>query len=56
MLKTKSERETNHERLLIIRNELRVAEGGALGGWSNWVMDIKEGTRCDEHWVLIQDC
>ena len=29
------------QRLLIIGNELRVAEGE---GWGNWVMDIKEGT------------
>ena len=28
----KSERETNHKRLLIIRNKLRVA-GGEEGGW-----------------------
>lgn len=23
-----------------------------LGEWSNWVMDIKEDTWYDEHWVL----
>ena len=22
------------------------------GGWSRWVIDIKEGTCDDEHWVL----
>ena len=22
------------------------------GGWGNWVMGIKEGTWCNEHWVL----
>ena len=21
-------------------------------GWAKWVMDIKEDTCCDEHWVL----
>ena len=21
-------------------------------GWAKWVMGIKEGTCCDEHWVL----
>jgi len=25
---------------------------GEVGGWGNWVMGIKEGTWCDEHWVL----
>jgi len=40
----KSERETNHKRLLIIGNRLRVARGEGSGGWGNWVMDIKEGT------------
>ena len=23
-----------------------------MGGWGNWVTDIKEDTWCDEHWVL----
>lgn len=23
-----------------------------MGGWANWVMDIKEGTGFNEHWVL----
>ena len=22
------------------------------GRWARWVMGIKEGTCCDEHWVL----
>ena len=22
-----------------------------MGGWGNWVMGIKEGTWCDDHWV-----
>ena len=22
------------------------------GAWAKWVMSIKEGTCCDEHWVL----
>ena len=39
----KSERETNHKRLLSLRNKLRVA-GGVVGGWGNWVMGIKEGS------------
>ena len=38
------EREANHKRFLIIRNKLRVAGGDLAGGWSNWVMGIKEGT------------
>ena len=37
----KSERETNHKRLLIIGNELRIAGGNVGGGWDNWVMDIE---------------
>ena len=45
--------ETNHERLLTLRNKLRVAGGEVgVGGWGNWVMSIKEGTQCDEHWML----
>ena len=47
----KSERETNHERLLITGNKGRVA-GEEVGGWGNWVTGVKEGTWCDEHWVL----
>ena len=33
-------------------NKLRVSEGRGLGGGTNGVMGIKEGTCCDEHWVL----
>ena len=40
-------RETNHKRLLTIKNKLRLLEGRG----TKWVMGIKEGT-CDEHWVL----
>ena len=40
----KSERETNHKRLLTIGNTMRVAGGGVGGGWGNWVIGIKEGT------------
>ena len=47
-----SERDSKHKRLLIIGNKLRVAGGEWGGGWSNWVMDIKEGTGCNEPWVL----
>ena len=29
-----------------------VVAGGAVGGgWANWGMGMKEGTRWDEHWV-----
>ena len=24
-----------------------------MGEWAKWVMDIKEGTYDDEHWVLL---
>ena len=33
--KTKTERETNHERLLTLGNKLRVAGGEVGGGWGN---------------------
>jgi len=23
-----------------------------VGGWDRWVKGIKEGTFCDDHWVL----
>ena len=45
------ERETNHKRLLILGNKLRVAGGEGRGGWGNWVVDIGEGMCCNEHWV-----
>ena len=44
-------REKNQEKLFTIGNKLKVA-GGEMGGWGNQVMGIKEGTWCDEHWVL----
>ena len=47
----KSEKETNHKRVLTIGNKLRVAGGE---GWGNWVMDIGEGMCCNEHWVLYK--
>ena len=47
-----SERERNHERLRTLGNKLRISEGRGLGGWGSWVMGIKEGMCCDEHWVL----
>ena len=48
----KAERETNHKRLWNLGNKLRVTEGSGLGGWGNRVIGIKEGTYCDEQWVL----
>lgn len=48
----KSERETNHEGLWTLGNKLKVSEGRGLGGWGSWMMGIKEGMCCDEHWVL----
>ena len=44
----KPERETNHKRLLIAGNKLRVA------GWGGWVMDIGEGMCYGEHCELCQ--
>ena len=41
----------NHERLLILGNKQRVAEGEVVGGWDNWVMSTKEGI-CDEHQMI----
>ena len=35
-----------------IPNKLLVSEGRGVGRGSNRVMDIKEGTCCDEYWVL----
>ena len=48
------QREANHKRLLTLENKLRVAEGGEVGliRWVIWMMGIKEGTCCDENWVL----
>ena len=39
----KSERETNHKRLLITGSKLRVAGGVGVGRPGNWVIGIKEG-------------
>lgn len=44
--------ETNHEGLWTPGNNLRVSEGRGLWGWGILVMGIKEGTGCNEHWVL----
>ena len=48
----KTGRETNHKRPLSTENKLRVPGGEVGGGWGNWLMDIKEGPCCHEHWVL----
>lgn len=45
------EMEKNHERLLTIGNR-EWLEGKWVEGYGNWVMDIKEGMYCDEHWSL----
>ena len=45
----KLEGEANHERLWTPGNKLRVSEGRGLVGWVSLVMDIKEGTYCNEH-------
>ena len=37
----KSERETNHKRLLTIGNKLRVVGEEVVRGWGNWVMGIR---------------
>lgn len=50
----KSERETNHKRLLIRGNRLRATGGEVVRGWGNWVMHIKESMCCNEHWVLCK--
>ena len=39
----KLERETNHERLLTLRNKQWVGEA-EVGGWGNWVTGIEGGT------------
>lgn len=33
-------------------NKCRDAEGEKVEGWGNWMMGIKEGTWCSEHWVF----
>ena len=47
----KLERETKHKRLLTLENK-GLQKGRWVGEWGNWVMDSKEGTLWDEHWVL----
>ena len=50
----KPERETNHTRLLILGNKLRVA-GGEGRGMIGWLGDGHwEGMCCNEHWVLYK--
>ena len=50
--KRKDRGETNHKRIFMIENKLRVdGEMWAEDGRARWVTDIKEGT-CDEHWML----
>jgi len=41
-----------NKRLLTMENKLKVDGGRWRGGCTRWVMDIKGGTCCDEHWVL----
>ena len=48
----KLEGEVNHERLWTLKNNLRVLEGRAVGGWVSLVVGIMEGTYCMEHWVF----
>ena len=48
----KSERKKT-VRLLTLGNKMRVA-GGEVGGWGNWVMGVKVGMGCNEHWVLYK--
>ena len=44
-------REMNHERLWILKNNLRVLKGRRVGGWVSLVVGIMEGTYCMEHWL-----
>ena len=39
-------------KFLTLGNKMRVAGGEVGGGRSNWVMGIKKGIWCNEHWVL----
>ena len=39
-----SERVTEHERLLTLRNERGVVERDVRGGWGDWVMSTERGT------------
>ena len=47
-----SVRETEHERLLTLGNELGVVEGVAGGSGGDWVTGTEGGIWWDEHWVL----
>ena len=38
----KLKRKTNHERLLTLGKKKGLQKGRWVGGWSNWVMGIKE--------------
>ena len=46
------ERERNQERFLIMENELMITRGEVGGAMGEIGEGIKEGTCCDEHWVL----
>ena len=50
-LRNKTKKPRN--RLLTTENKLMVTRGEVGGGWARWVMGIKEGVCCDEHWVLF---
>ena len=50
--KKEREREKPRNRLLTKENKLIVTRGEVGRGWVEWVVEIKEGTCCDEHWVL----
>ena len=36
----------------MIENILKVAAEEVVGGWSRWVMGIKEGNCFDDQWLL----
>ena len=42
-MRKKSERKTNHERLLTLGNKLRVAGGERVRRCGYWDLDVKEG-------------
>ena len=44
--------ENQRERQTMRDSQLWDTEGWWVRGWGNWVTDIKEGTWCDERWVL----
>ena len=50
----KPERETNHKRLLISGNKLRVAGVWGWEGWGGWVMDTEEGMYYGERCELCK--